>query len=53
MPKKKEIEKIDLTKLEGNQPPNYDDPVPYCDIEKLAEKINEIIDYLNGQKRDE
>jgi len=45
------MKKIDIEKLAGNQPADYDaEPqIPYEDIELLAEKINEVIDLLNGK----
>ena len=42
------MEKIDISKLSGNQVFDYDEEEPkyYEDIEILANKINEIIDFL-------
>ncbi len=45
------IDKIDISRLQGNQ--RYRDGegvVPYEDIEKIALKINEIIDFLERFK---
>lgn len=42
------MEKIDITKLEGNQPAGDGEPqVPYEDIQMIAEKVNEIIEVVN------
>lgn len=40
------MEKIDITKLQGNQV--GEDSIPYNDIEVIAEKVNEIINYINS-----
>jgi len=42
------MEKIDISKLEINQPANYDSEpeIPYKDIQLIVEKINEIIESL-------
>ena len=40
------MEKIDISKLEGNQPTKDEEcmDIPYSDIRLLAEKINELIE---------
>lgn len=48
---KHNMEKINITKLQGNQPcRSGEEQIPYKDVEMLAEKVNEIIDHLNKPK---
>lgn len=45
------IEKINISKLQGNQPATDEErDIPYEDVEKIALKINEIIDFLERLK---
>jgi hypothetical protein len=50
------MEKIDIEKLEINQPADYEnETIPYKDIQIIAEKVNEIVDFFNflGQREPE
>ena len=44
------MEKIDTSKLSGNQTEDGTEPKHYEDIEILVNKINEIVEFLSNPK---
>lgn len=47
------METIDIEKLDMNQPADYEsENIPYKDIILIAEKVNEIVDFINFSQKE-